>query len=128
MVTPQPIEVVERIKPPHDLHDEEVEVWAAIVSAHPADWFSASSAPLLAQLCRHTIHARRVAELIERTIAAISVDDYDKLLKMQERESRAMASLATKLRLTPQATTNHRGNKVALPAFKPWESIDADEG
>src|SRR5690348_12087018 len=86
--TPPPVEIVERIKPPHDLHDDEVEIWSAMVSERPADWFSASSAPLLAQLCRHVIHAHRVAELIERAIAELSVDDYDRLLRMQERETR----------------------------------------
>jgi hypothetical protein len=38
---------------------------------------------------------------------------------MQERESRAIASLATKMRITQQATTNHRGNKIE--SKKPWE-------
>lgn len=123
MVTPQPIEVVERIKPPHDLTGEEVDIWAATVSAYPADWFTTGNAPLLAQLCRHTIHARRIAALIERTIAGtqFEIGEYDLLLKMQERESRAMASLQTKLRLTPQATTNHRGNKQTVVSLDPWE-------
>ena len=122
MVTPQAVEIVERIKPPHDLSDEEVGVWAATVSAHPADWFTPANAPLLTQLCRHTIHARRIAELIERTIAGAEIDvgDYGRLLKMQRAESREISSLQTKLRLTPQATTNHRGNKQTV-SLKPWE-------
>jgi hypothetical protein len=35
-----------------------------------------------------------------------------RLQKMQERESRAIASLATKMRITQQATINKRGNKI----------------
>src|SRR5690348_4514655 len=117
--TPPPVEIVERIKPPHDLHDDEVEIWSAMVSERPTDWFSASSAPLLAQLCRHVLHARRVAELIKRAIAEISVNDYDRLLRMKERETRVIASLSTKLRLTPQATTNHRGNHMFVRIGRP---------
>lgn len=118
-----PIERVERQKPPHDLTDEEIEVWSAVVSTEPADWFSPSTVPLLAQYCRHVVHARRIAELIERATGDkdLAVTDYDRLLKMQERESRAIASLATKMRISQQATTNHRGNKRPSAARKPWE-------
>lgn len=118
------LETIERVRPPHDLTDEEVEVWAAVAGAEPADWFSPSTVPLLAQYCRHVVGARRIAELIERATGdpALTVSDYDRLLKMQERESRAIASLATKMRIAPQSTTNHRGNKRPRVAKRPWES------
>lgn len=119
-----PVETVERQRPPHDLSDEEVEVWSAVVNSEPADWFSPSNVPLLSQYCRHTIHARRIAELIERATSdpELAVSAYDRLLKMQDRESRAISSLATKMRISQQATTNHRGNKKPNAARKPWES------
>jgi hypothetical protein len=41
---------------------------------------------------------------------------------MQERESRAIAMLATKMRIAQQSTTNHRGNKRPSAARKPWEA------
>ena len=44
-----------------------------------------------------------------------------RLLKMQQRESVVVALLATKMRLSQQSTTNHRGNKRPT-ATKPWES------
>ena len=121
---PAPLETIQRQKPPHDLTDEEVEVWAAVVDSEPADWFTPATVPILAQYCRHVIHARRVAELIEQATSDpdLSVVDYDRLLKMQERESRAIASLATKMRVSQQSTTNHRGNKRPSPARKPWEA------
>lgn len=119
-----PLDRVERIKPPHDLSDEEVEVWAAVVNTEPADWFSLSTAPMLAEYCRHVISARRVAELIERATSDpdLAVKDYDRLLKMQERESRCISSLATKMRIAQQSTTNHRGNRKSGVVKKPWES------
>jgi hypothetical protein len=119
-----PVETVERQRPPHDLSDEEVEIWSAVVNSEPADWFSPSTVPMLAQYCRHAIHARRIAELIERATADpdLAVSAYDRLLKMQGRESRAISSLATKMRISQQATTNHRGNKTPSAALKPWEA------
>jgi hypothetical protein len=118
------LQTMQRLRPPHDLTDEEVEVWAHVVENEPADWFSPSTAPLLAQYCRHTVHARRVAELIERAGSdpELAVRDYDRLLKMQDREGRALANLATKMRIAQQSTTNHRGNKVQKAVKKPWEA------
>lgn len=123
IVGPKSVEIVERQRAPHDLTDEETEIWARVVGSEPADWFSPSTAPLLAQYCRHVVHARRVAELIERATADpdLSIGAYDKLLKMQERESRAIATLATKMRIAQQSTTNWRGNKKPSAGRKPWE-------
>lgn len=117
------VETIERQKPPHDLTDEEVEVWVSVTNSEPADWFSPSTAPLLAQYCRHVIHARRLAELIEKAVAdpELSLKNYDRLLKMQDRESRAVAMLATKMRISQQSTTNHRGNKRPSVVKKPWD-------
>lgn len=126
------VEVIERIKPPHRLNDEECEVWWACVNAHPADWFAAGgSAFALAQFCRHTVMANRVAEMIEQVIDQAAADELDLLLKMQDRESKAISNFATKLRMTPQATTNHRGNKkpISLQHRRsvPWHEEDEDE-
>lgn len=123
IVTGSVLEVVERPHCPHDLSDEESEVWFAVVNRLPADWFPTETHPILTQYCRHSVQARRVAELIEKATGdpELSVVDYDRLLKMQERESRAIASLATKLRISQQATTNHRGNKKQISPRKPWE-------
>lgn len=117
------IQIVERQKPPHDLTDEEVEVWHAVVSTVPADWFDKGTAPLLTQYCRHVVQARRLAELIEKATSdtELQITDYDRLLKMQQRESAALASLATKMRISQQSTTNHRGNKQTPTERKPWE-------
>jgi hypothetical protein len=117
------IQIIERLKPPHDLSDEEVEVWHAVVSTVPADWFDAGTAPLLTQYCRHAVQARRLGEMIERATSdkGLEIQDYDRLLKMQQRESLSLVSLATKMRIAQQSTTNHRGNKQASPGRRPWE-------
>jgi hypothetical protein len=50
---------------PAELTKEEAEAWNPIIAAEPADWFSASTRPLLAQYCRHIAAARRTAKLLE---------------------------------------------------------------
>jgi hypothetical protein len=116
------LERVERVKPPRGMVDEEVEVWASVVNTEPAEWFTPSTAPLLAQYCRHVAQAQRIAELVERATSDkdLAIVDYDRLLHMQDRESRAIAMLATKMRISQQSTTNHRGNKQQK-SRKLWE-------
>jgi hypothetical protein len=124
---------------PAELTKEEAEAWNTIVAAEPADWFSASTRPLLAQYCRHIAAANRTAKLLDALQGSIAemaseaaangaspmavmisaTEPLDRLQKMQERESRAIASLATKMRITQQATINKRGNKIG--SKKPWE-------
>lgn len=131
VASPSRLETIERPNCPHDLTDEESEVWFTVVNRLPADWFPAETHPLLAQYCRATIQARRVAELIEQATSDIdpetkeptlTVSAYDRLLKMQARQSATLASLATKMRISQQATTNHRGNKKQVSPKKPWET------
>jgi hypothetical protein len=136
LVVPAAVEQIPRQRPPAELSREQAAVWSAIVRAEPADWFSASTRPVLVQYCRHIVAARRAAEMIEAleasiaeraavnganplTITLSASAEFDRLLKMQERESRVIASLATKMRITQQATTNHRGNRIE--SKKPWE-------
>lgn len=116
------IETIERPKPPCDLNDEQSFEWVAIVNRLPADWFGRETQGLLAQYCRHVIAARRVAALIASAEAdpECSIKDYDRLLKMQEREGRAISSLATKMRLSQQ-TTYDKSKKKPSTARKPWE-------
>lgn len=111
---------IERPLAPHDLTDEEVEVWARIVESLPADWFTPSTIPLLAQYCRHAIQARRIAELVERGTADpdLELRDYDRLLKMQQRESATLASLATKMRISQQSTYDKSKKKPIQSAKK----------
>lgn len=127
IMTRPPASVIDRVErpvAPHDLTDEEVEVWAAVVNRMPADWFGSETLPLLSQYCRHVIQARRIAELIEKATSdpKLHVTDYERILRMQVRESGAIAQLATKMRISQQSTTNHRGNRQTKPGQKPWES------
>ncbi|MDF0599917.1 hypothetical protein P1J78_04150 [Psychromarinibacter sp. C21-152] len=119
------VERVKRPAAPDELTPEQKSIWAGIVDALPADWFSADNLPLLVQYVRHIVTARRAAQLIDAAEAEdpLDLDTLDRLYRMQDREGRAIASLATKMRITQQALTNHRGNKKRRPAqLRPWET------
>jgi hypothetical protein len=51
----------------------------------------------------------------------LDLGEYDQLLKMQEREGRALSSLATRLRITQQATVSAKAKKPS-GLKRPWES------
>jgi hypothetical protein len=90
-----PVETIARPDAPYDLTDEESQEWWAIVNRMPADWFPRETHALLTSFCRHTVNARRIAQLIAAHLASdpLDIDAYDQLLKMQERETRALSSL-----------------------------------
>lgn len=117
-------ERVARPDAPYDLTDEQAEEWWAVVNRLPADWFPRETHGVLAQYCRHVVAARRVAQLVdaeERSEGELDLGRYDQLLKMQEREGRALSSLATRLRITQQATLSEKARKPTQ-GKKPWEA------
>jgi len=118
-----PLEIVQRPDAPYDLTDEQVEEWRAIVSSLPADWFQRGNHPLLSQLCRHLIAARRIAQLIEQSAAGKEIDhkDFLGLLRQQESESRAINALLRSMRLTQIAIMRHETAKRPVKVKKPWD-------
>ena len=92
----------------HELTEAEADEWSAIVHRLPQHWFPKETHGLLAAFLKHRSTHRVLCGLIEGIDVTVlkmdlGVSHYDKLLAMREREARAMASLATKLRLTNQA-------------------------
>lgn len=119
----EPVQKLERPDAPYDLTDEQSEEWWAVVNSLPADWFPRETHGVLAQYCRHIVASRRVAQLVAACESSPDLDlaEYDQLLKMQEREGRALSSLATRLRITQQATVDKRTIKPKS-VKKPWQS------
>ncbi|MEM9085315.1 MAG: hypothetical protein AAGB23_05280 [Pseudomonadota bacterium] len=117
------IEAVERPRPLAELTGEQSQVWLDVVNRLPAEWFPKETHGLLAQYCRHIVSARRVAQLLEQAEGddGLEIEDYDRLLKMQEREGRAISSLATRMRLSQQATYDAKKSKPKA-GKKPWQS------
>lgn len=125
-----PITSERRLPAPVHLTDAEREVWLQVVNDQPASAFTPTHSPLLEQYCRHIVQSRLLAEEIGCFDRAWLADDdglkrYDRLLAMQEREGRAASSLATRLRITRQATdhptTVGRAQARQARSRKPWE-------
>jgi hypothetical protein len=111
---------------PYDLTDEQVDEWRAVVNRMPADWFPRETHGMLSQYCRHIVSARRIAQLIERAMKskkAFDVDAYNQLLIMQEREGRALSSLATRMRISQQAAYDKTKKKASstIQGKLPWD-------
>ena len=122
------IATTRRLSPPPDLTEEQSDVWRSIVNGNPADLFNAGSAPVLAALCRHVVAARRVAGWIARLEEAeegLDEEAWFRLLARQEAESKMVAALATRLRLTPQSRYTPHGAAAAgckdHDGPRPWE-------
>jgi hypothetical protein len=116
--------------PPAELSPEQAEIWRSTVASMPSDWFAGcGAAVLLSQLCRHISYSRWMAE----ELAAVGLgsakkagglDRFDRLARMHLREGKAISSLMTKLRLTPQSKYSARAAYTAaqsVPRVKPWE-------
>jgi len=119
-LVPAELQRVDRLRPPAELTDEEVEVWVAVTSSVEADWFNPGNAPLLAQYCRHVIAAKRIAELIERN--SNDVGTFLELLKAQREQTSALKTLAASMRIAQQSTRTYRGNARTISQINvPWE-------
>lgn len=117
------VEAIQRPDAPYDLTDEQSTEWWAVVNRMPADWFPRETHGMLADYCRHVVKSRRIAQLVDDAESqdAIDVDRLDKLYKMAERESRAASSLATRMRISQQATVRAEQARKPAQVERPWE-------
>jgi hypothetical protein len=117
------IETIRRPEPPAELTDEQAEEWRAVVNRLPADWFPRETHQLLSQYTRHVVCARRIAQLIEHAEGGqeLNIEDYERLLRMQEKESRAISSLATRMRMTQGSTMRPETARKPIAIPKPWD-------
>lgn len=121
----------QRPEPPEELTTEQAQEWRAIVARMPADWFLQESWPMLANLCRHIVTARKLGHVIDHTSVPSDIEtlrEYDKLLGMRDRETKAIVNLSRQLRLSHQQRYQPKtaGSKTrATEATKPWEAKSA---
>ena len=121
-----------RPSPPAELTEAEADEWRAIVNRLPVHWFPKETHALLVAMLKHRSSHRELCKLIEAfdvTLLKVDlgVDHYGKLLVMREREGRAMAGLAVKLRLTNQSRyLPHTAARQAQPGphhGEPWKAV-----
>lgn len=116
---------------PAELTAEQAAIWRETVASEAAEFFAtAALRSMLADYCRHRASAAVVSEIIDTfkpdwLKAAEGAKRYYGLLKMREAETRAAASLATKLRLTNQSRYTPQAAATAIKhaarGLKPWE-------
>ena len=107
-------------RPPAHLPAEVQAEWEAIVPMLTATDRSRWS--LIESYCKHSVAQRHIGQLIQELEGNPDFDvaRYDKLLKMQERESRAMASLAIRLGIA-QSSSYERQKRNSGGARPPWQ-------
>lgn len=125
-----PVVSESRLLPSLHLSDAEQTVWARLVNDHPATAFTETHRDLIELYCQHIVQAQLLADEIQGFDRVWLADDdglkrYDRMLAMREREVRSASSLATRLRITRQATTDPktvgRANASTARSKKPWE-------
>lgn len=123
-----------RPKAPAELTPGQKVIWDRTVANEASDFFrTAALQQLLADYCRHRETAERLTSIIDREMAktedeekGYSLDEMDRLMKMRERETRASADKATKLRLTNQSRYTPQAAATAqkhASASKLWDRV-----
>jgi hypothetical protein len=135
----------ERLPPPPELRPAERRIWLDVTARLPPEWFTADNSPLLKEMCRHVVFADELAvdaEMVRERIAAVRAgSDHEsekmeaiekltktlhQMLRSHTSQSRAVANLATKLRLTNQSRwqplTADNQTRRSVDGPKPWEN------
>lgn len=125
------VAIESRLEPPPDLEGDALTEWQDVVNRCPPHWFKREHAGLLTQYCRHIVSAKKVSQLLKEyenpseknSVWLIGVKDYDRLLRMQEKETKMIILLATKMRISQQSTISHEARKdgIGMNVEKPWE-------
>lgn len=115
--------------PPDTFTQAQAQVWCAVVATKPVDWFQADCIPILADYCRAVATSNDLAVLVDSYDRSLLAEphylkEWTRLLKQQRDQQLHVATLATKLRLTPQsryapsvaATANAKASGV-----RPWQ-------
>ena len=121
----------QRLEPPDALTEGQKTTWRAVVATKPPEWFAADSAPVLVAYCKAVeshAHLSLQVETYQRRkrLSGNAMRAYSFMLKAQEQQAKLIATLATKLRLTPQSRYTPQSaatasRKTSDAQKKPWE-------
>lgn len=102
LAIPASTQKIETPEAPYDLNDGQTEVWRSLSRSILIEYgkLPVHAYPVLAEICRHVVKSRHIHQLIDKMEKKrdFKIMDYDRLLKMAERESRGVASHSVKLR------------------------------
>jgi phage terminase small subunit len=112
---------------PAFLTSSQSEIWRAVVSTKPFDWFAADSFPVLTAYCRAVDMDNEISAAIDAFDRSMTVGEglkhWKSLIKMQREQQAHVATLATKLRLTPQSRYTPKSGATANAKAgieRPW--------
>jgi len=110
----------QRLEPPADLSATEASLFRSIVANCSPDHFVPSDVPLLVSYIQSTLLSRRAAKALATDAAALNVWD---------RATRMQATLATRLRLAPQARSDPKAVTRKLAAHRPsyYDTVATDD-
>lgn len=118
---------------PVDLTEGQQDIWNRTVANEGVDTFkTAALQQLLKEYCRHVETAHRLSAQVDRATdpgcnEPLTMSELDALLRMRDRETKALADKATKLRLTNQSRWQPKTAasiaKDAGAERKPWQSV-----
>jgi hypothetical protein len=99
-----------RLEPPADLREDERTLFTELIDATDTRHFRPTDLPLLTSFIQATLLARSTARNPNK-------------INVWERAVRVQATLATRLRLSPQSRTDPKtiGRQQARPFKRPWE-------
>lgn len=109
---------------PKNLPPEEAKIWREIEAAMPHGFFNQANAAILRCLVSHIATANHVSAELATARDGEDMSKVDLLSKIHAGESKAVADLSTKLRLTPRSKYSQE-SASALQALnsstRPWE-------
>jgi phage terminase small subunit len=104
-------DAVQRPEPPKYLTDAEREVWVQTTGSLRVDWFKKEVLLVLEAYCSVAVALRRTNQELRADLEAMSPEKYRRLSGLQIKQTQTLAGLATKLRITAQASTSRHTNK-----------------
>jgi hypothetical protein len=102
-----------RPEPLDSLDADEAKIWRYIVSKMPPDWFPPETHILLRLYCQHVSGLKFLDKVIAEARKANNLVEWRKLIGTRRLECKAIAMLATKMRLAQQSSYDHKMAKVA---------------
>lgn len=121
-----------RPPPPEGLTDDQARLWRDIVETEPQELFASEARKHLLRL--YVEHATFRANLqglidrvpIEKILDPDTEDGFERMLRVRDRETKTLVSLATRMRLTNQSrytpTAAGTAGRNHNPGAKPWDA------
>ena len=115
-----------RIEPPPTLTESQAALWRAVTATKPPEWFKADCAPVLEAYVQAVENYRRTAAALDQADSC-DIQTYKILTKLSIDQSQLIATLATKLRLTPQSRYTEKAaatadRRTGAVIGKPWSA------